>query len=50
MDIIMAALMAVLVVETRKYAAIKEMGSLPAYDSLAMYNTRLLEEGLDLGC
>jgi hypothetical protein len=34
LDIIMAGLMTVLVVETRKVSVIKELGSLPSYDSI----------------
>ncbi|CAM1507668.1 Fc.00g073090.m01.CDS01 [Cosmosporella sp. VM-42] len=46
-DIVMSALMAVMVVETRKVSLVKEMGSLPAYDSLAHWNSRLAEEGVE---
>ncbi len=37
LDIIMAGLMTVLVVETRKAEVIKELGSLPSYDSIARW-------------
>ncbi|KAF2002588.1 hypothetical protein P154DRAFT_618343 [Amniculicola lignicola CBS 123094] len=49
MDIIMAGLMTVLVVETRKRSVIKEFGALPAYDSNAHWDSTFVEEGVDLG-
>ncbi|ORY18620.1 hypothetical protein BCR34DRAFT_596196 [Clohesyomyces aquaticus] len=49
MDVIMAGLMTVLVVETRKVSVQKEMGALPAYDSGAHWSSPLVQEGLDLG-
>ncbi len=48
LDILMAGLMTVLVIETRKVAIIKEYGSLPLYDSLAHHRSKLIEEGQDL--
>ncbi|KAK3390620.1 hypothetical protein B0H63DRAFT_466173 [Podospora didyma] len=47
LDVIMAGLMTVMVVETRKRAVIKELGSLPAYDSNAHWQSRLVERGPD---
>jgi hypothetical protein len=49
LDIIMAGLMTVMVIETRKSSVIKDMGSLPAYDSEAHWSSKFVEEGLDLG-
>lgn len=49
LDIIMAGLMTVMVIETRKYSVIKDMGSLPVYDSNAHWSSKLVEEGVDLG-
>ncbi|KAF2249644.1 hypothetical protein BU26DRAFT_286957 [Trematosphaeria pertusa] len=49
MDVIMAGLMTVLVVETRKVAVVKELGSLPSYDSDAHWSSTFVEEGVDLG-
>jgi hypothetical protein len=48
MDILMAGLMTVLVIETRKAAVVKELGSLPAYGSGAHFSSRLVEEGQDI--
>lgn len=39
LDIILAGLMTVLVVETRKAEVIKELGSLPSYDSIARWGS-----------
>lgn len=47
MDVLMAGLMVVMVVETRKAAVVKEYGSLPAYDSAAHWGSRLVERGPD---
>ena len=47
MDVVMAGLMTVLVVETRKRTVIKEMGELPAYDSLVHFTTPPVESGDD---
>jgi hypothetical protein len=47
MDFIMAGLMTVLVIETRKALVVKELGNLPAYDSVAHWDSRLVEEGVD---
>jgi hypothetical protein len=49
MDFIMAGLMTVLVIETRKALVIKEMGNLPAYDSFGHWDSTLIEEGVDYG-
>jgi hypothetical protein len=43
----MAALMTVMVVETRKTAVVTEFGALPAYNSNAHWNSKLVEEGQD---
>ncbi|KAH9208552.1 hypothetical protein DL95DRAFT_479806 [Leptodontidium sp. 2 PMI_412] len=48
LDIIMAGLMTVLVIETRKTAVVNELGSLPAYDSSSHWNSQLVEEGQDI--
>jgi hypothetical protein len=48
MDILMAGLMTVMVIETRKAAVIKEIGSLPGYGSGARFSFRLVEEGKDI--
>ena len=48
MDILMAGLMTVMVIETRKAAVIKELGSLPGYGSGAHFTSKLVEEGRDL--
>ncbi|KAF8855604.1 hypothetical protein BDZ45DRAFT_728040 [Acephala macrosclerotiorum] len=45
LDIIMSGLMTVLVIETRKAAVVKELGSLPAYGSSSHVNSKLVEEG-----
>jgi hypothetical protein len=45
LDIIMAGLMTVLVIETRKAAVIKELGALPAYGSTSQERSTLVEEG-----
>lgn len=47
MDILIAGLIVVIVVETRKAAVVKEYGSLPAYDSAAHWSSRLVERGPD---
>lgn len=47
MDVLMAGLMVVMVVETRKATVVKEYGSLPAYDSAAHWGSRLVERGPD---
>jgi hypothetical protein len=47
LDIIMAGLMTVLVIETRKAAVIKELGVLPAYGSSTHWSSKLVEEGQD---
>jgi hypothetical protein len=48
LDILMAGLMTVMVIETRKVAVVNEMGALPAYNSVAHWNSTLLEEGRDI--
>jgi hypothetical protein len=48
LDIIMSGLMTVLVIETRKVSVIKELGNLPAYDSVAHWKSPLVEEGQDV--
>ena len=48
-DIMMAGLMTVLVIETRKAAVLKELGALPAYGSSTHWSSKLVEEGHDLG-
>lgn len=48
MDILMAGLMTVMVIETRKAAVIKELGSLPGYGSGAHFSPPLVEEGRDI--
>lgn len=45
LDIIMSGLMTVLVIETRKAAVVKELGSLPAYGSSSHVSSKLVEEG-----
>jgi hypothetical protein len=45
MDILMAALMTVMVIETRKVAVVKRMGSLPSYQSAAFQQSRVVESG-----
>lgn len=45
LDILMAGLMTVLVIETRKFAVIKELGSLPSYGSTSHARSTLVEEG-----
>jgi len=45
---LMAGLMTVLVIETRKAAVVMELGSLPAYGSGAHFSSRLVEEGQDI--
>jgi hypothetical protein len=47
LDVLMADLMVVRVVETRKAAVIKEYGSLPTYDSAAPWRSPLVERGPD---
>ncbi|KAK1756593.1 hypothetical protein QBC47DRAFT_445285 [Echria macrotheca] len=47
MDVLMAGLMVLMVVETRKAAVVKEYGSLPAYDSMAHWGSTLVERGPD---
>jgi len=47
LDVLMAGLMVVMVVETRKAAVVKEYGSLPAYDSAAHWRSPLVERGPD---
>lgn len=47
LDIIMSGLMTLLIIETRKAAVIKELGTLPAYDSTAHWNSELVKEGQD---
>ncbi|KAF2259609.1 hypothetical protein CC78DRAFT_57097 [Lojkania enalia] len=49
LDIIMAGLMTVMVVENRKVSVMNERGILPAYDSGAQWSSPLVEEGVDLG-
>lgn len=48
MDILMAGLMTVMVIETRKAAVTKELGSLPGYGSGAYFSSRLVDEGRDI--
>jgi hypothetical protein len=48
LDVIMSGLMTVLVIETRKAAVIKELGSLPAYGSTSHWSSKLVEEGQDV--
>jgi hypothetical protein len=48
MDIVMAALMTVMVIETRKTAVVKELGSLPDYGSASHFSSPLVEEGRDI--
>ncbi|KAN0089736.1 hypothetical protein V8E51_019996 [Hyaloscypha variabilis] len=48
MDILMSGLMTVMVIETRKAAVIKELGSLPGYGTGAHFSSRLVEEGRDI--
>jgi len=47
-DILMARLMTVIVIETRKAAVIKELGSLPGYGSGAHFSSKLVEQGRDI--
>jgi hypothetical protein len=49
LDVIMAGLMTVLAIETRKAALIKELGSLPAYGSSAQWSSPLVDKGEDVG-
>jgi hypothetical protein len=48
MDILMAGLMTVMVIETRKAAVIKELGALPEYGSSTHFSSKLVEEGRDI--
>jgi hypothetical protein len=48
LDILMAGLMTVMVIETRKVAVVNELGALPAYDSPAHWDTAPLELGRDI--
>jgi hypothetical protein len=48
MDILMAGLMTVMVIETRKTAVVKELGSLPEYGSSTHFSSALVEEGRDI--
>lgn len=43
LDIIMAGLMTVLVIETRKVSVVKELGALPAYNSDAHWNSTFVQ-------
>jgi hypothetical protein len=47
LDIIMSGLIAVLIIETRKAAVIKDYGSLPAYGSIANWTSPVLDCGED---
>jgi hypothetical protein len=48
MDLLMAGLMTVMVLETRKAAIIKKMSSLSGYGPGAHLSSRLVEEGRDI--
>ena len=49
LDIMIAGLMTVRVIETRKMSVMNEMGALPVYGSDAQWSSKFVEEGVDLG-